>query len=125
MPEMSLSEDGGIYIALFHLPKPRHLTVGALGRYRFEAGIYAYVGSAQKNLTARLNRHARRRKPLRWHIDCLSTKATMMRALILPAKKYVECQVARGLAKHFQQPIRGFGSSDCRCDSHLFFLPTP
>ena len=90
---MTPNTDSGIYVAVFHLPQPRSIKVGALGLVRFKAGIYAYVGSAQKNLTARLQRHARHRKPLRWHIDYLSTKATMVGAsgisLSRPLSRYI------------------------------------
>ena len=56
--------NGGIYIAVFHLPRPRRVRVGKLGSHRFAAGWYLYVGTAQRNLEARLARHARRAQRL-------------------------------------------------------------
>jgi Uri superfamily endonuclease len=52
---------------------PLRLRVGALGEFDFPAGQYLYTGSARRNLEARIARHLRRDKPLRWHIDYLLT----------------------------------------------------
>ncbi len=114
--------DAGLYIALFRLPRRRTLRIGRLGRFRFPAGYYAYVGSAQKNLQARVARHARQQKPLRWHIDYLSTHAPMVGALLLPVTKSAECRLAAALARHYPRPIAGFGASDCTCGGHLFYV---
>ncbi len=108
----------GVYIALFRLARPLRIRVGRLGKIAFKPGLYAYVGSAQRNLKSRLDRHARRRKPLRWHIDYLSVRATMIAALIFPAGKRWECRLAQRLAA--AEPVPSFGCSDCRCPSHLF-----
>lgn len=113
--------DAGVYIVVFHLATPKRITVGGLGRHRFHEGVYLYVGTAQRNLMARLRRHARRHKPLRWHIDYLSTKVTMLGAVVVPGERSLECVLAKRLAERFEVPIPKFGSSDCRCESHLFF----
>ena len=112
--------NSGIYIAAFRLARPRRIAVGRLGRFDFPAGEYLYVGSAQRHLEARLARHARRRKPLRWHIDYLSTKAEMLGAIIIPGPRSRECEVACELAGLAERFIPGFGASDCRCGGHLF-----
>ena len=113
----------GCYIAVFRLPRARVIRVGRLGRFRFEAGVYLYVGSAQGNLEKRLDRHARKRKPLRWHIDYLSAKAEMLGAVIVPGPKRRECVIAADLARTFERAAPGFGASDCRCPGHLFYTP--
>ena len=74
----STPADGGLYVAVFHLPRPARIRVGRLGTFDFPAGRYYYVGTAQRNRDARLGRHARKSKPLRWHIDYLSARATML-----------------------------------------------
>jgi sugar fermentation stimulation protein A len=112
---------GGVYIAVFELPADRTIRVGRLGRFRFAAGVYLYVGSAQRNMDARLARHARRRKVRRWHIDYLSAHARMLGAIVRAGPKRLECGLARELAARFAQPVPRFGASDCRCPSHLFF----
>ena len=67
--------NSGIYLAIFHLPRTQAITVGRLGRFTFPRGYYLYVGSAQRCLQARVARHARRKKSLRWQIDYLSSQA--------------------------------------------------
>ena len=63
--------NSGTYQLVIHLEADRIITVGKLGRFHFPAGYYIYSGSAQKNLTHRISRHLRKKKPLRWHIDYL------------------------------------------------------
>lgn len=111
---------GGTYIAVFYLPKRRRLTVGGLGCFWFVPGLYLYAGSAQRNLPARLERHARKVKPLRWHIDYLSTEAAMIGAMIVPGLRERECELARELGQMYELVMPGFGASDCRCGGHLF-----
>ena len=85
--------------------------------------LMKWRGSAQRNLEARLTRHSRRRKPLRWHIDYLSIKAPFVGALVLRGPRSWECRLAAILAKHYTRPIAQFGASDCRCGGHLFYCP--
>ena len=53
------------------LRRPLDIEVGRLGVCRFPAGVYVYTGSAKRNLEARIARHCRKDKTLRWHIDYL------------------------------------------------------
>lgn len=116
--------DKGICITVFYLSRPLQIQVGQFGQFLFEPGFYFYVGSAQRNLSARLARHARRRKPLRWHIDYLSCQAAMIGAMVMPWPQARECELARELAARFEPMVRGFGASDCRCPGHLFYSPS-
>jgi sugar fermentation stimulation protein A len=121
--------NGGVYIAVFRLAQARRIRVGRLGTFGFAAGAYLYVGSASRNLSARLARHARRRKPLHWHVDYLSGKAPMLGAVLIPPDwrgprtacpvGSAECRIAADLAAAHGRPVRGFGASDCRCGGHL------
>ena len=113
--------DSGIYIAILYLPKTVKINVGKLGTFNFRKGFYFYAGSAQKNLSARLERHAKRKKPLRWHIDYLSAKAKMLGAITIPESRDLECQLAKELGGTFELAVSGFGASDCRCGGHLFY----
>ncbi|MHC4680475.1 MAG: GIY-YIG nuclease family protein [Planctomycetota bacterium] len=115
--------DGGVYIAIFHLPRARRIDAGGLGRIVFRPGVYFYVGSAQRNLAARLERHARRQKPLRWHIDYISAKARMLGAITVAGPRARECELAGELAGMFELAVPHFGASDCRCGGHLFYAP--
>jgi len=113
--------DSGLYVAVFRLVQPHEIAVGRLGRHRFPVGFYFYVGSAQRNLPARLARHAKKSKPLRWHADYLSVVAEMIGAMIVAGPQSQECALAGQLAELFDVPVPGFGSSDCGCPSHLFY----
>lgn len=92
------------------------------GTVFFPAGLYLYVGSAQRNLSARLERHAKKEKRLRWHIDYLSVKAKMLGAIMIAGSRKCECKLAKKLGKIFERAIPDFGASDCRCGGHLFYV---
>jgi sugar fermentation stimulation protein A len=112
---------GGVYIAIFRLVRRTSARVGSLGAVDFQPGYYFYVGSAQRNMDARLARHARRSKPLRWHIDYLSSRAKMLGAVVLNAPKDAECRLAARLGEAYRRCVPRFGASDCGCAGHLFF----
>jgi Uri superfamily endonuclease len=97
------------------------VNVGALGRLTFKKGLYAYVGSAQNNLEQRIKRHLGKTKRRFWHVDyLLSNKvARVIEVFHEQADKAEECAVARIISERGEL-IEGFGSSDCRCKSHLF-----
>jgi sugar fermentation stimulation protein A len=101
----------------------RTIEIGRLGKFHFHRGIYFYTGSAQRNLSARLERHSRKKKPLHWHIDYLSINAEMIGAITIPGQRKHECEIARELGKMFELAMPGFGASDCRCAGHLFYTP--
>jgi len=113
----------GIYVLLISISKGISVNVGALGTVTFEKGLYAYVGSAQSGLEKRVERHLGRAKRKFWHIDYLldSVGVKVLKVFWAEALKLEECQISRKIAER-GIPIRGFGSSDCRCESHLFKL---
>jgi sugar fermentation stimulation protein A len=113
--------NSGIYIAILHLPKTAKITVGKLGTFNFTKGFYFYVGSAQRSLSTRLERHAKKKKSLRWHIDYLSVKAEMLGAIAIPGSREFECQLAKKLSNMFEPTVLSFGASDCKCTGHLFY----
>ena len=89
----------------------------------FGAGFYAYVGSAMNGIEQRVARHRRKDKRLHWHIDYLLKRGGIQDVVRLPSRRKTECQIASEYAAEFAA-VHGFGSSDCRCPSHLFFLGT-
>lgn len=102
------------------------LSIGSLGEIFFAEGWYAYVGSAfGPGGFARVRRHIRfnreKNKLPRWHIDYLLTSPcfTVSRAYCLVTGTRCECQVAGDVQGRC---IPGFGSSDCTCPGHLFYL---
>jgi sugar fermentation stimulation protein A len=112
--------DSGLYIAVFYLPRARNVCVGKLGQFHFKKGVYFYMGSAQRNLSARLKRHSSKKKSMRWHIDYLSSKARMLGTITISGPRKRECKLAKQLSKTFEVPVLGFGASDCHCSGHLF-----
>jgi sugar fermentation stimulation protein A len=114
------SQARGSYILLIALPRMVRMEVGALGPLEFPQGFYAYCGSAMGGLAARINRHLGRKKKVQWHVDYLVEKGKVCKALYAVTNERLECQLAQGLKQTFKN-YPGFGSSDCRCQSHLFF----
>ena len=110
----------GSYILLIELPEEQTITIGSLKVVRFPRGYYAYVGSALNGFRARLDRHLRKNKKLHWHIDYLLQTASINNIIICQTEDRVECTIAQALSRQFDS-IPGFGSSDCKCHSHLFF----
>ncbi|MBN2464380.1 GIY-YIG nuclease family protein, partial [candidate division WOR-3 bacterium] len=97
--------------------------IGCLGRVRFAAGFYVYVGSGGANVVKRIRRHLALHKRRHWHIDYLTAGRNRMKpvgAFVYP--RIPECRLAARLAGRLT-PIPGFGASDCTCPSHLFFTP--
>ncbi|MDC7225014.1 MAG: DNA/RNA nuclease SfsA [Spirochaetales bacterium] len=123
------NRDEGIYLLLLELKQEKTLTIGSRGERTFPAGWYLYVGSAQKKLTKRLERHSRKRKRFHWHIDYLRNDATTIKTIPIRTQEKGECSLAFQMAALF--PILGpekaavdhFGCSDCSCDRHLFYSP--
>jgi len=109
----------GTYVLVFRLAEPRVVRVGALGDRAFAPGCYAYVGSAQGGLDARIRRHLREDKRRHWHIDYVLPHA-LPHAVWYAVGGKRECEVAAALEERCAS-VPGFGCSDCRCPSHLFF----
>jgi len=111
----------GIYVLVISVDKDISVNVGALGGVNFEKGLYAYVGSAQKSLEKRVRRHLGRAKRNFWHIDYLlnDNNVKVLKVFYKNAGKSEECKVANKIGERCVS-TKGFGSSDCKCQSHLF-----
>ncbi len=116
--------DSGVYLLLVNVPRRLRAACGSLGRLDFEAGLYAYVGRARRGLASRLARHHRREKRLRWHIDYLlqAVGPGRVSSLSLAARGLPECRLAKLVRQQAEGWVPRFGSSDCRCPSHLLYL---
>jgi len=111
------------YQLYFTLSKAITLQVGKLGTFHFPAGEYCYTGSAKRNMEARLARHQRKDKPLRWHIDYL-TSLESVQIHHIHTSNQAECPLNQSLKGEIIAP--GFGASDCQqgCASHLLYFGT-
>ena len=89
-------------------------------RFHLESGFYAYVGSALSGLERRLARHLRAEKRFHWHIDYLLNMARINEIIYGETGESKECALAEILSQRLPA-INGFGSSDCKCPSHLFY----
>lgn len=115
-------QDRGAYLLLIKLESDKKVMVGSLGQVLFKQGYYIYVGSAMRFLSKRLARHSRRKKKVRWHIDYLVKEATTVTAVPIISGDNLECGLAKSLQEMADSPVKGFGSSDCSCPAHLFYL---
>lgn len=114
--------NAGAYVLLIRLSKPLRLSVMSLGEPDLAAGYYLYAGSARTNLRQRLARHQRKRKKHHWHVDYLIAGAESVRVFPIRSFLDLECAIAGDLSELAEAEVPGFGSSDCRCDSHLFYF---
>jgi len=112
----------GSYVLIMQLPRQQTITIGSLSDVYFPRGYYAYVGSAMGRFKPRLNYHLKGNKKPHWHIDYLLAKAFITDIILCETKQRSECTIAQALKGQFDA-IPGFGASDCKCNSHLFFAP--
>lgn len=110
----------GSYVLLIRLGKGKRIRIGRLGTLNFRPGFYAYVGSALNGLEARVARHLGSRKRLFWHIDYLLEEAEIEEVFRIESGERLECAISKALSERMES-VAGFGSSDCRCRSHLFY----
>ena len=113
------------------LPGAYALLIGSVGTVtvpiggktaRLPPGAYLYCGSAKGpgGIRARVGRHLKARKALRWHVDRLTAAGGIRGVIVAPDGD--ECDLFnrfRAIAG-CTVPVAGFGSSDCcRCPAHL------
>jgi Uri superfamily endonuclease len=113
----------GAYVLAIDLSKPLIVELPGKPAATLPPGRYLYCGSAKGpgGLRARLRRHMRRNKTIRWHVDQLTQAGRVLGVWTFPDGD--ECILAAALS-HLPVPIAGFGSSDCRrCRSHLVLWP--
>lgn len=115
----------GTYTLIFSSSVNLPINIGKLGSLFLQPGFYVYVGSAfgPGGLRARIKHHFNRSSRPHWHLDYLSP-------ILSPCEIWYTCDQTRREHQwatiHSQTrgvilPLPGFGSSDCRCRSHLFF----
>jgi histidyl-tRNA synthetase len=113
----------GAYVLAINLSELVVVSIGRKPSAPLAPGCYLYCGSAKGpgGLAARLARHMRHGKAIRWHVDNLTEAGTVLGAWTFPGSD--ECDLVAALS-HLPVPIEGFGSTDCRrCRSHLLRWP--
>lgn len=113
----------GSYILIIYISKNSIIKIASLGKIKFDKGYYTYIGSAMNNLDKRIQRHLRKEKRLHWHIDYLlaNKNVKIIKVYYIISKNREECKIAYLVSKHGES-IKGFGCSDCKCESHLYKL---
>jgi Uri superfamily endonuclease len=119
----------GTYVLILFLKQHRSIAVGKLGKIGFPPGYYAYVGSAfgPGGLAARLKHHLFSDARPHWHIDYLRRQAKTEQLWLTEFNQPLEHSWASVLEQfsNSAQAFRGFGCSDCKCPSHIFYFPGP
>lgn len=114
----------GAYVVAIAVAAPLAVRLGGGVSARLRPGRYLYCGSAYGpgGLPARLGRHFRKDKSIRWHVDQLTTAGEVRGAWAIPGGD--ECELVARLG-FLPLPIEGFGASDCaHCRSHLLRWPS-
>ena len=116
----------GTYVLILQATIAQTIQIGRLGDLVMQPGYYIYVGSAfgPGGLAARVGRHLRQEKRLRWHIDYLRAACEVAEVWWTCDPVRRECEWANKLRElpGAVVPMAGFGSSDCGCESHLVWV---
>jgi Uri superfamily endonuclease len=114
----------GTYALVVFLKQRLRLRIGRLGDHDFPPGYYVYAGSALGGLSGRLKRHMNQQKRLHWHIDYLLQHAVVSQIWYARGGERMECtwNALVSALPGAESSVRGFGSSDCRCPTHLTYF---
>jgi len=117
----------GCYQLLLYLDRMSRIKIGKKVEYDFPEGYYIYTGSALNGLEGRINRHRRKVKKNFWHIDYLLPHCRILKIIQYNqnGKNAIsECELNKKSLrkKNSAVVVKGFGSSDCRCPSHLVYF---
>lgn len=116
----------GAYLLVIDLLTPMTIALPGRPAATLEPGRHVYAGSARGpgGIRARVRRHLKGAKTVRWHVDRLTNLAGARTVIALPDGD--ECRAVGHLLglPEAEVPAPGFGSSDCRrCPAHLVALP--
>jgi Uri superfamily endonuclease len=116
----------GTYALILTCEKEPVIRAGRVRPFRARRGHYVYVGSAfgPGGVRARVAHHERIAERPQWHVDYLREHARIDEVWYTHASRRYEHLWARllGRMRGARVPAIGFGASDCRCASHLFFF---
>ncbi len=122
-----MNANSGTYVLILELTGGITVTIGALGEYEFKSGYYAYVGSALGSSGfTRVLRHIRvsegSNQTRKWHIDYLSSVSKIIQVYKVFTLERVECTISTAIFNNLGvSSMKGFGCSDCKCGSHLYY----
>jgi Uri superfamily endonuclease len=114
----------GSYCIIMRLKYDKKIRIGKLGVFDFPEGFYVYVGSAMKNLEQRILRHYSALKKKKWHVDYFLESAEIIKFIVFPSNKKQECKITKILLDDGTIIAEKFGSTDCKCKTHLIYFVT-
>ncbi|TDX11819.1 MULTISPECIES: DUF123 domain-containing protein [Petrotoga] len=93
---------------------------------KINKGLYAYIGSAMKNLHQRVGRHLtfnEKAYQKHWHIDGIleNEENKIIFIAMLPSDRRIEEDISIEFAKNFEF-IKGFGATDLTVKSNLYLI---
>jgi Uri superfamily endonuclease len=120
----------GTYALILYLSSRCSLRVGRLGIHEFNRGYYLYVGSAfgSGGLAARIRHHVQPSDRPHWHIDYLRSVSILKGVWVICSDFGADVRLEHPWAGVIERmpdartPVIGFGSTDCRCPTHLFYF---
>ncbi len=110
------------YLLLIYLKNSSILKIGKKGYKEFGRGYYVYVGSGRRYGFQRVIRHIKKSKKQKWHIDYLLGRGEIEMIWIILGGRTNECRLSNSLRRMGSIIMKKFGSSDCKCPSHLFYF---
>ena len=123
-----MTSQPGTYVLIFSACQKGQPQIGRRGTLDLQPGFYIYVGSAfgPGGLKARIAHHCKKNFRPHWHIDYLDPFLELSEIWYTYHPVQREHQWAQIIenTRGTSVPLDGFGSSDCRCKSHLFFHNT-
>ncbi len=120
-----MKPEPGTYVLVLRSDERKRIQIGKWGPLQINPGFYLYVGSAvgPGGVQARVSRHCRQEKARRWHIDFLREHTEVNSVWYAHGPGHLEHEWAKALeGAKGTVSVKGFGCSDCRCKSHLFFV---
>jgi Uri superfamily endonuclease len=119
------ADRSGTYLLLLASRTPVRLSIGKLGEMTAVPGYYVYIGSAwgPGGVAARVRHHRKTAVNAHWHIDYLRAVTAVTDVYCVYGSR-CEHEWAHSLMQSAgaTMPLRGFGSSDCDCATHLFYF---
>ena len=122
--EKDIFSGKGVYCLIFE-NRACKLEVGKKGEFSFYPGFHIYVGSALgpgglKRVKRHINLSRNRDRNPRWHVDYLHLNPDfrLVSAVYAFTSARLECALASRIGGDF---VSGFGCTDCKCISHLFY----
>ena len=121
-----MNTEPGTYALILLSSSNEIISVGKLVNLKLQGGYYVYVGSAlgAGGLKARIKYHTRLSTKPHWHIDYLKPFVEIKRIWYSYDTHRNEHNWASVLIEFPESTVSldGFGASDCKCKSHLFYF---